>query len=130
MDYKRIKTDVLVIGGGLTGHMAAYWTSEKRSTVLLSTGRGASPFISGYNVPVTKEDSIESFIADTTENSHGVGRSDLIRLLCEKSVDTVPFWRASVSPLIKPTGSLMCGGRLAHRTPVWWGRGIPPVPLS
>lgn len=91
MDYKRIKTDVLVIGGGLTGHMAAYWTSEKRSTVLLSTGRGATPFISGYNVPVTKEDSIESFIADTTENSHGVGRSDLIRLLCEKSVDTVPF---------------------------------------
>lgn len=91
MNYKRIKTDVLVIGGGLTGHMAAYQTSQERPTVLLATGRGASPFISGYNVPVTKEDSVESFIADTLENGHGVGRLDLIRQLCEKSKDTVPF---------------------------------------
>ncbi len=91
MKYQRIKTDVLVIGGGLAGHMAAYWASREHSVVLLSTGRGASPFISGYNVPVTKEDSIETFVADTVENSHGVGRMDLIRQLCEKSPDTVPF---------------------------------------
>lgn len=91
MKFQRKKTDVLVIGGGVTGLMAAYWLPENTKVTLLNTGRGASPYITGYNAIVSEGDSVETFINDTYASSWQQGDPELIRTLCEGSVETIPF---------------------------------------
>ena len=91
MEFRHIKTDALVIGGGVAGYMAAYWMGKGLKITLLNTGRGASPFITGYNVPVMDGDSVNKFYDDTYESGRRQGTPDLIRIMAEGSIETVPF---------------------------------------
>ena len=94
MEYKRIKTDVLVIGGGVTGFMAAYFIPEDKSVTLLNTGRGASPFITGYNVPVRKGDSAEKMFEDEFTGGSRQADKELLKTLCDGSYETIPFLKS------------------------------------
>ena len=91
MEFERRKTDVLIIGGGVTGFMAAYWMSKDKTVTLLHTGRGASPYITGYNAVVSEGDSVETFINDTYASGWKQGNPELIRAMCEGSTTTIPF---------------------------------------
>ena len=58
-----MKTDVLIIGGGLTGICAAYEIIKNSDlrVDLLQWGGGASPYIHGFCLPVGEGDSEELF---------------------------------------------------------------------
>lgn len=81
---KDYQTDVLIIGGGATGHVAAWEIAKTgRSVVMLKTGAGASPGISGFNVPCAQaEDSVEKYIEDTKASGRGQGGEELTKTLC------------------------------------------------
>ena len=58
-----MKTDILILGGGLSGFCAA-WEIVKHSDLsvdLLAWGGGASPYIHGFCLPVGEGDSEELF---------------------------------------------------------------------
>jgi len=80
---KHIETDVLVIGGGLTGLMAAKHLVEAGlRPLILADGQGASPWVHGFNAPVHPDDSVEAFYQDTMISGQGVNDPDLAHVLC------------------------------------------------
>ena len=93
------KTDVIIIGGGLTGHIAAYELTKNNINVcLLKCGLGASPGVSGFNIPnVEKDDSVNRFIEDTIVSGRGQGANELVDTLCngttkiEKYLEDIGF---------------------------------------
>ena len=69
-------TDVLIIGAGLTGTVAAdeiIRCSDLR-VLQLGSGSGASPYIHGFCMPVGEGDSEKLLYADTMAS--GYGQSD------------------------------------------------------
>ncbi len=77
------KADVLIIGGGLSGLMAAKYLIDNSQLrpLILSDGRGASPWIHGISVPVSRGDSEEAFYQDVMASGRGLSRPELIRAL-------------------------------------------------
>ena len=77
-------TEVLIIGGGLTGLRAALAASEAgREVTILWKGPGASPGIMGFNAPVGPQDSEEIFFDDTMRSGTGINRRALARVLVQ-----------------------------------------------
>ncbi|MGI6653410.1 MAG: FAD-binding protein [Christensenellales bacterium] len=84
----RVKTDCLIVGGGLAGWMAATQTAEAGlSTLMLHDGCGASPWVHGFNVPIRKGDGADIFFEDTLRNGQGLSRPELARALCYDAQD-------------------------------------------
>ena len=72
---ERMQCDVLVIGGGLAGMRAAEeCSSQGLQTVVLEEGKGASPWIHGFSVPLAEGDSPELFFEDLCRS--GCGQND------------------------------------------------------
>jgi fumarate reductase (CoM/CoB) subunit A len=88
MDIRHIKTDALILGSGLAGLMAAYRVSEEHGikVLVLGTGSGASPFVHGFNIPLYKDDSVETFINDTLRSGSLQSDAALVRKLCSESL--------------------------------------------
>ena len=86
-----MKTDILILGGGLTGICAAWEILQSTSlrVDLLRWGGGASPYIHGFCLPVGEDDSEELFFADSMASGYGQCREDLMRRLCRDSL-TLP----------------------------------------
>ena len=78
-----IRTDALVIGGGLTALRCAEILSEKYNTLVISDGSGASPYIHGICIPLSDEDSVECFVEDTLKSGRYQADETLVRTLCE-----------------------------------------------
>ena len=117
---KHKSTDVLIIGGGISGLTAAYMLSQQAvSITVLSTGRGASPFVTGFDVPVEEQDSLDCFIKDTVQSGRGQGNQQLVEALCSESYDILPF--------LKELGFVfdMTGSHYQARQPV--GASYPRV---
>lgn len=90
-----MKTDILILGGGLTGICAA-WEIIKNSTRtvdLLQWGGGASPCIHGFCLPAGEEDSAELFFRDSIASGYGQGREVLVRRLCRESLSLPAYFR-------------------------------------
>lgn len=78
-----ITTDCLIIGGGLSGWMAAREAvAQNLDTLMLQDGMGASPWVHGISVPVHPEDSPDVFLADTLASGQGLCDPALARALC------------------------------------------------
>lgn len=90
-----MKTDVLILGGGLSAVCAAYEIVQNSSleVTILSCGGGASPFVHGFCLPVGEGDSEALFYEDTVASGYGIGRKNLIRRLCADSLK-LPRWFA------------------------------------
>lgn len=86
-----MKTDILILGGGLTGICAAYEIikSSDLTVDLLQWGGGASPYIHGFCLPVGEDDSEELFFTDSKASGYGQCREALVRRLCRDSL-TLP----------------------------------------
>ncbi len=93
IDYKKTDTDVIVIGGGLTGTLAAYLLAKsKKNIIIVRDGRGASPHVAGFNVAgAEKGDSAEIFINDTIESAKGQADRKLVEILCRDSMKLPEF---------------------------------------
>jgi len=89
-----MKTDVLIIGGGLTGIAAAYEIVKNTALQvdLIHCGGGASPYIHGFCIPVGEGDSRELFFEDTMASGYGQSDPRLARALCENSSDLMPYF--------------------------------------
>lgn len=76
-------TDCLILGGGLAGWMAAREAAASGADViLLQDGKGASPWVHGFNVPVHSEDSTAAFLEDTLQSGQGLSDPILAEALC------------------------------------------------
>lgn len=83
-----MKTDILILGGGLSGFCAA-WEVIKNSRLtvdLLAWGGGASPYIHGFCLPIGEGDSEELFYRDSLQSGYGQGDPRLVRRLCRDSL--------------------------------------------
>ena len=90
-----MKTDLLIIGGGLAGLTAAYEelkTEPGRRITILRPGAGSSPYVHGFNMPLNPQDSTELFIQDTEASGRGQGNAALVEELCRGSLELLPFF--------------------------------------
>ena len=78
-----INSDVLIIGGGLTGSVAAYELTKAGLKVrMLRNGFGASPGVSGFNICGAQEgDDVDKFIEDTIISGHNQGDLKLVNIM-------------------------------------------------
>lgn len=78
--------DVLVVGGGLAGLMAAYTISGKADTAVFSkiypTRSHSGAAQGGFNAAMGDNDSVEAHIFDTVKGSDYLGDQDAIEVLC------------------------------------------------
>lgn len=89
-----MKTDLLIIGGGLAGLTAAYEVLKAepgRRITILRPGAGSSPYVHGFNMPLNPQDSTELFIQDTEASGRGQGNAALVEELCRGSLELLPF---------------------------------------
>lgn len=84
-------TDVLVLGGGLAGYRAALAARQVGVDVTIAyRGRGASPYVTGFNVPLGCADTPDSpqvFFDDMVRGGYGLNDRRLARALAEQSID-------------------------------------------
>lgn len=104
-----MKTDILVIGGGLAGRRCAEFASKNTEVTLVCDGMGASPYVHGINIPLYKKDSVECFMNDTMESGKFQNDRKLVQVLCKESVrleSEFPFDKKDgVYDLLRPLGS-------------------------
>jgi len=104
-----MKTDVLVIGGGLSGRLCAQTASEECEVTLVSDGNGASPYIHGINIPLDKRDSVEIFTEDTLKSGRYICDKKLVDILCKGSLDITEEYcfdkKDGEYALLQPVGS-------------------------
>ena len=79
-----MQTDVLIIGAGLTGTVAAdeIIQNSDLNVLQLGSGSGASPYIHGFCMPVGAGDSEELLYADTMASGYNQCDSRLVHSLC------------------------------------------------
>ena len=90
-----MKTDLLIIGGGLAGLTAAsegLKAEPGRRITILRPGAGSSPYVHGFNMPLNPQDSTELFIQDTEASGRGQGNAALVEELCRGSLELLPFF--------------------------------------
>lgn len=104
-----MKTDILVIGGGIAARKCAYEAAKHAETLLICDGSGSSPYIHGLNVPLYEEDNVECFIEDTLHSGLYQNNKSLVELMCKESIklkDEFLFDKSGENyNLLKPLGS-------------------------
>ncbi|MBE6975967.1 MAG: FAD-dependent oxidoreductase [Ruminococcaceae bacterium] len=90
-----MQTDILIIGGGLTGIAAAYEIIKNSDleVTLLQCGGGASPYIHGFCLPVGEDDSEELFYNDSMASGYQQSRPALVKRLCHDSLELPEYFR-------------------------------------
>jgi aspartate oxidase len=80
-----MNTDVLIIGTGLTGTVAADEIIQRSDlrVLQLGSGSGASPYIHGFCMPVGPGDSEQLLYEDTMASGYGQCDARLVRSLCD-----------------------------------------------
>ena len=102
-----IPTDILIIGGGLSGLTAAWATGSKKKVMVLLDGAGASPYVHGFSLPAGEGDSPELLFRDTRESGRFQGKESLEKHLAFESLEVPPLLRElDISLDRNPDGSL------------------------
>lgn len=85
--------DVLIVGGGLAGLMAALTVSDGTDTAVLSkvypTRSHSGAAQGGFNAALGEDDSIEAHIFDTVKGSDYLGDQDAIEVLCSDGPEVI-----------------------------------------
>ena len=85
--------EVLVVGGGLAGLMAALTATEKSDVAVLSkiypTRSHSGAAQGGFNAVLGEDDSIAAHIFDTVKGSDYLGDQDAIEVLCSEGPELI-----------------------------------------
>ncbi len=85
--------EVLVVGGGLAGLMAALKAAEKADVAVLSkvypTRSHSGAAQGGFNAALGEDDSIEAHIFDTVKGGDYLGDQDAIEVLCSEGPEVI-----------------------------------------
>jgi succinate dehydrogenase / fumarate reductase flavoprotein subunit len=85
--------EVLVVGGGLAGLMAAHTVSGKADTAVVSkiypTRSHSGAAQGGFNSAISEEDSIDNHVFDTVKGSDYLGDQDAIEVLCSDGPEVI-----------------------------------------
>lgn len=85
-----VETDVLVVGGGAAGMMAAIQAAKEGCNVLMITdGACASTGILGFNALVSEADSRERFCRDIMKGGWGLGDPNLVETFVDGTTRAV-----------------------------------------
>ena len=89
-----MQTDVLIIGAGLAGTVAAdeIVQSSDLNVLQLASGSGASPYIHGFCMPVGPGDSEALLYADTMESGYGQCDPRLVHSLCTGTAELEAYF--------------------------------------
>ena len=89
-----MNTDVLIIGAGLTGTVAAdeIIQNSELEVLQLGSGSGASPYIHGFCMPVGAGDSEVLLYGDTMASGYGQSDPRLVRSLCAGAGDLEDYF--------------------------------------
>ena len=90
-----MKTDVLIVGGGLAGLTAAneILQNSNLTVTLLQWGSGASAYIHGFCMPVDPADSPELFLQDTLNAGYRQSDPVLAETLCRNALELMPYFQ-------------------------------------
>lgn len=117
-----ITHDVLVVGGGLAGLMAALAASEGVDVAVLSkiypTRSHSGAAQGGFNAVLGEDDSLEAHIFDTVKGSDYLGDQDAIEVLCSDGPQVIRELERMGVPW-----SRRADGRIAQRS--LGGAGFP-----
>ena len=84
------ETDVLIVGGGIAGLRAALAAVETGAKVaIVAKGRGASPDVMGFNAPIGREDSVDTYYNDIMKSGLGINDRKLAKIVAEESIEAI-----------------------------------------
>lgn len=110
-DIPSIETDVLVLGGGITGIRAAVAARKQgRDVALAHLGHGSSPFIIGVNVPLgaaDPADSPETYFEDMVRGGYGLNDRRLVRALADEAIPSFHELTALGVPFASEDGRIL-----------------------
>ncbi|WP_066290749.1 FAD-binding protein [Bacillus sp. FJAT-29937] len=97
MRQENFTTDVLVVGSGAAGMMAARAAADEGANVMIADksliGRGGATIIAQMTVAVAlgeaEEDNPEIHFQDTMEGSRGLADPDIVRVIVEKGPEVI-----------------------------------------
>ncbi|MCM3760059.1 FAD-binding protein [Alkalihalobacillus oceani] len=97
MTANNYETDVLVVGSGAAGMMAARAAADEGANVIIADksliGRGGATIIAQMTVAVAlgeaEEDSTELHFEDTMDGSRGLGDAEIIRAIVERGPEVI-----------------------------------------
>ncbi len=90
MGISSVKSDVLIVGGGLSGLKAALTITElapEKKLVIADLGGCASTEVMGLCAPMDSKDSVDCFVEDTMRAGNGENDPALVRRLCSDAKD-------------------------------------------
>lgn len=116
-----LKTQILVIGGGLAGLSAAIEARRSGREVLLAckslAGRSGNTIMAAGNISAminTHNDSVQAFSEDILRGGRGIGDATLARRLAEESALAVDFLRQCGVAFIERAGQILIQSNPGH----------------
>jgi len=88
-----ITHDIVIVGGGLAGLMAAVEASGKAEVAVITkvypTRSHSGAAQGGFNSAISENDSVESHVFDTVKGSDYLGDQDAIEILCSEGPEVI-----------------------------------------
>lgn len=97
MSYENYSTDVLIVGSGAAGMMAARAAADEGADVIIADknliGRGGATILAQMTVAVAlgeaEEDNADIHFEDTMTGSRGLGDPEIIRTIVERAAEVI-----------------------------------------